>query len=205
MPFMGERRRTRTRSWRQSPVLLLVAALPVLVLSFAGWLIGMIWSLVFDRSKPKPSGGKSFRDMPEWKAHFREVRAIGIRTCDRVLGPKRFRCVCCCGDPFPTVSPRGIHWDHIKPVATHPELSFRLSNHQPMCETCNLDKSHHPALVSERRPDRLIQALELEERRWLRKHGGVDPVHALYEKFQKQNGTWREPGQSWWRRAFGES
>lgn len=126
----------------------------------------------------KASKKGSLRSTSDWKRHFQSARSLFVRTCEEALGAAHLHCACCQVE-FPTRSPRGFHVDHILPVATNPELSFDVRNFQLLCATCNLDKSDGQPLAPERRPKKLVAALERTRREWLRNQGGTDPIHAL--------------------------
>ena len=66
------------------------------------------------------------------KAVIKSRRWVGIRK--EALRRDGYRCVQC-----------GKHGrlevDHIKPVRTHPELSFALDNLQCLCKSCHMHKT----------------------------------------------------------------
>jgi 5-methylcytosine-specific restriction endonuclease McrA len=85
-----------------------------------------------------------------WKRHSRKVthskRWQSIRW--EALRRDRFRCVKC--------GVRGrLEVDHIKPVRTHPELSFTLSNLQSLCASCHTKKTRLECGHPPPSPDRI--------------------------------------------------
>lgn len=72
--------------------------------------------------------GENFYESQEW----RELRY-------QVLKQYGGKCMLCGRSARDGVK---IHVDHIKPRATHPELSLERSNLQVLCEDCNLGKLH---------------------------------------------------------------
>jgi len=48
-----------------------------------------------------------------------------------------FKCFKCKKSPFDGVV---IHVDHVKPRSLYPSLALKLSNLQPLCESCNTSK-----------------------------------------------------------------
>ncbi|MTD99930.1 HNH endonuclease [Paracoccus sp. YIM 132242] len=85
----------------------------------------------------------------KWERHsaavIRSARWKGVR-----LQAKRrdgWKCVQC--------SARGrLEVDHIKPVRTHPELSYDLTNLQTLCPSCHSRKTRIEVGMGERNPRR---------------------------------------------------
>lgn len=192
---VGQKRRRHRRG--RSMAFLLV--LMVLLWKAFVWVMKIAWAivhfLIFGPTKaPDGKGGKrktkSLRSIPEWQSHFRDARAIFVRTAEQALGPENLQCACC-PTKFPTHGKRGFHVDHIYPVNGFPDLSFNIENFQLLCETCNIHKSDSVPLVRDRRPYKLRAASARARRAWLRKHGGVDPIHALivlHKESQRKKG-----------------
>ena len=54
--------------------------------------------------------------------------------------------------------------DHVKPVRTHPELSFELSNTQTLCPSCHTKKTRQEINLPEPNPQRQAWRDLLNER-----------------------------------------
>ena len=94
---------------------------------------------------------KPIRSRPEFEEGWNILRSWFIRTCEHrdVLGP-RLPCFCC-PRTWELTDRAGLHIDHIKPVATHPELCLDPGNLQILCDRCNWDKAARVGL-GDRRP-----------------------------------------------------
>jgi len=201
------RRRTRYRSRKRVPFWQRRSrrasgfeVLWYLVLGMAWLIVALIkalWRLARRyRTKGQPTAlitGKrttsDLRKMPEWCEHYRSARSAFVFTCDQVLGPENLRCACC-QVTFKVRGRRGFHVDHIRPVATHPHLSFDVTNFQLLCSHCNTRKRANQPLTPERRSKKLVLALERERREWLRRHGDVDPIYKLLDAHEVEPGSW---------------
>lgn len=104
------------------------------------------------------------RKRSEWAAHSKRVTKTMRWKALRKLALERdgYRCVKC-GER------RRLEVDHIKPVRTHPELSFVLSNLQTMCGRHHAQKTRlevgHNALPPKRQEWRdLLQEMQRTEK-----------------------------------------
>jgi 5-methylcytosine-specific restriction endonuclease McrA len=73
---------------------------------------------------------KSFYETWEWK----EARFIAFKVHGR-------KCLCCGWSPDQGGN-NHLVVDHIKPIRTHPHLALVTSNHQVLCNNCNMGKSY---------------------------------------------------------------
>jgi 5-methylcytosine-specific restriction endonuclease McrA len=79
------------------------------------------------------------RQSPGWTNRWYDLRSWFIRLCETELG-RTLHCFKC-NREFPPGQRKGMHVDHIDPVAHAPHKSLDPDNIQILCDDCNIWKS----------------------------------------------------------------